>query len=454
MAKNIERKFKKLITALLAFLVKGLELALVGAFKGMLLAGKFLAPVGRRLFRYFFLPLYGYHLTVRRRVAEKARNRLEAVILAIANKYTIYFVVSIIAFGVISSNLQAASRGDNYGQSALVYKVIGLDNSEYVEDKAEQSRDYKVYSYQGDGNQVQASLYTEAQRQEEESYYAQNTSALAMGTDSGSLSKPDIIDTSDAKAGSKAVRDYVVAEGDTISRIAAKFGVSVNTILWANNLAATSYIRSGQQLKIPPTSGVLHTVVRGDTLSKLAQTYDASADTIAAYNNIDEKGLIIGQTVMVPGGRVIYTAKPRTAVASSGNTGTQTYKPTGSIASTGKMMWPSACQRISQYYRGWLHTGVDIACPSGTWLKAADSGVVTRVQYGRTGYGYNVMIDHGGGTQTLYAHMSRIDVKVGQTVAKGQQIGLEGSTGRSTGPHLHFEVRRNGATVNPLGYIR
>jgi murein DD-endopeptidase MepM/ murein hydrolase activator NlpD len=241
--------------------------------------------------------------------------------------------------------------------------------------------------------------------------------------------------------------------------VANSFGVSVNTILWANNLAFTSYIREGQKLIIPPTTGVLHKVAKGDTVSRIARLYSATEEAINSYNELEDGGLKAGETIIVPGGRIIYTPKPsQSGTAYSNQTGrSSSVKVNDSdipVSSGGRMAWPSACQRISQYYRGWLHTGVDIACPWGTSVRAAESGVVTRVQYGKTGYGYNVIISHGGGKETLYGHLSKIMVSAGDRVEKGQIIANEGSTGRSTGPHLHFEIRINGSRVNPLSYIR
>ena len=377
--------------------------------------------------------------------------------LAIANKYTIYFVIFFITASVLIGNISPATSGEDYGQDALIYKVLSINNNDFIEDTYNPANDSKVFSYLGESLRVESDLFTESQREEEDVYNEQYQNELAMDIGGSNLTKPDLVGTQEAKIGSKSIKEYVVAEGDSIGKIATKFNISINTILWANNLAATSYIKPNQKLVIPPISGVLHKIAKGDTVAKIASKYDASQNTILSYNNLEEKGLIAGQTIMVPGGRVIYTAKPRSTVASSGSkSGTQTYKVDDSTitSSGGKMLWPSSCQRISQYFRGWLHTGVDIACPSGTSIKAAEGGVVSRVQYGRTGYGYNVIINHGNGKQTLYGHMSRIDVEAGDKVAKGQQIGLEGSTGRSTGPHLHFEVRINGSTVNPLSYIR
>ena len=453
MAKNINPKIKRLITGLLAFLVRAIEAIFKAIAVIALFIGKGLAPVNKVFLKLLVLPTYGRYLILKSRVGKKTKNFLEKILLAIANNYTIYLIIFIVVIFVLVGNLRPTTNKEEYGQNALIYKIIGIENTEFIEDTYTPADESQVYSYMGENSQVESDLFTESQRATQESDDQNNN--IAMNPDGSSLSKPDMIDTAEAKIGSKSIREYVVGEGDTISKIASKFSISVNTILWANNLAATSYIKAGQKLTIPPVSGVLHKIVRGDTAAKVATKYDASADTIISFNDLDEKGLIAGQTIMVPGGRVIYTAKPRTSVAqSSGRTGTQTYNAGNNIASTGKMLWPSSCQRISQYFRGWLHTGIDIACPIGTSVKAADSGVVVRVQYGRTGYGYNVIISHGGGKQTLYGHLSRIDVEAGETVEKGEQIGLEGSTGRSTGPHLHFEVRINGSTVNPLSYIR
>ena len=210
----------------------------------------------------------------------------------------------------------------------------------------------------------------------------------------------------------------------------------------------TGYIKPRQKLTIPPVTGVLHKVKKGDTVDSLAKKYDAEEKDIKTFNTLGDS-LAVGETVMIPNGRIIYTQTPRNYVRS-----TEGAYETPVVASGGKMYYPNSCRKISQYYRGWIHTGVDMNCPWGSAIRAADSGVVTRVQYLRYGYGYNVIIDHGGGKQTLYGHLSQINVSKGQSVSKGQVIALEGSTGRSTGPHLHFEVIINGSRVNPLNYIR
>ena len=127
---------------------------------------------------------------------------------------------------------------------------------------------------------------------------------------------------------------------------------------------------------------------------------------------------------------------------------------TGKVTGTGNMLWPTTARVITQYFT-WRHHGLDIGLPKGQPIYAVDAGTVIKSQCGwNGGYGCHIIIDHGNGIKTLYGHSSRLDVTVGDAVARGQTIGLVGSTGKSTGSHIHLEVRVNGKAVNPLGYIK
>ena len=239
------------------------------------------------------------------------------------------------------------------------------------------------------------------------------------------------------------IETYIVQKGDTVSSIANQFGISINTILWSNNLTARSFLREGQKLTILPTTGVTHTVKKGDTISSIASKYKGSAEQILAFNNL-ATGLQVGQVIIVPDGRIPPPppppARPRTPA----------FVPQ---AIPGKMFWPVGNRRITQYY--WLrHPALDIGTPVGTPVYAAEAGIVEFVKFGRTGYGYQLMINHGGGIRTRYAHNSQILVKAGEQVQKGQVVSFSGNTGRSTGPHLHFEIFIGSRRVNPLQYIR
>lgn len=258
-----------------------------------------------------------------------------------------------------------------------------------------------------------------------------------------------------------AVIRYVVRRGDTISGIAGAFGLTMNTILWANNLKLTSPLKPGQQLTILPASGVLHKVARGQTLGKIAALYSVNADQIAMTNGLDvNQRLSAGRQLIIPGGTPLPTASAPTQVAGNwrrqptGNQSAFTNVKGPSVAATGEgFLWPNACHVITQYF-SWRHSGVDIACPFGSPIHAAADGVVEKAGWNTGGYGNMILIDHAGGYKTRYGHLSQIAVQVGETVSQGEYIGAEGSTGHSTGPHLHFEVIINGAVYNPLNYIR
>lgn len=242
---------------------------------------------------------------------------------------------------------------------------------------------------------------------------------------------------------------YTVQPGDNASSIADQFGISVETILWNNgNLEDNpDYLDLGDVLIILPVSGVYHTVAEGDTLESIAEQYKAKVEDVIGFegNHLEEPyTLEVGQKVTVPGGRKPY--KVRHVVAWDGPI------PEGAQRGSGVFGWPMSGW-ISQPYHEY-HPAVDIAGPEGTPIKAADSGYVAVVGRNDTGYGRYLLIDHGNGFQTLYAHFSVIAVDVGQSVAKGQTIGLCGSTGKSTGPHVHFEIKLNGVRRNPLLYLK
>ncbi len=252
---------------------------------------------------------------------------------------------------------------------------------------------------------------------------------------------------------------YTVQKGDAVSTIAQRFGVTINTILWANNLGAYTLIRPGDVLTILPESGILHTVKSGDTISRIARTYDVEEDKILTSNQLASV-LKIGDQLMIPGGRkIIVAAAPKPAPVQSNTTGIGIIRdlvkaPDApiTVSSDDKMAWPTEGNRITQYF-SWRHTGLDIANKTGTPLYAAEAGTVESAGW-NNGYGYNVVIDHGGGKKTRYAHASKMFVKAGDSVSRGENIAAMGSTGWSTGPHIHFEVIINGTKQNPLNYIK
>lgn len=244
---------------------------------------------------------------------------------------------------------------------------------------------------------------------------------------------------------------YTVQKGDTISTIAEKFGISTNTIKWQNNL--TSDILSvGDSLEILPVTGIAYKVQSGDSVYTIAKKFDTEAQKIVDFPfndfaNPETFSLVSGQILVVPDGvkpseqpfirKQIFIAQGPSSVSSAGFT------------------WPMR-GGISQF-ASWYHMGLDITNPTGTPVVAAQDGVVSQISsgYWDGGYGTNIYIDGGNGYKTHYAHMSSIVVNVGDRVSAGKTvIGYSGSSGRSTGPHLHFEVIRNGVLVNPLPYLQ
>lgn len=256
---------------------------------------------------------------------------------------------------------------------------------------------------------------------------------------------------------------YTVSLGDSVFGIAQKFSISPETVLWANYEQLRDNpdsLSPGMELNIPPVNGVYYQWEDGDTLEGVAEKFKAESTDILSFsgNKLDLTNPVIepGQWVMVPEGEREFQQwiVPQIARENSGVSRT-VYGPgacegnySGAYG-TGFFSWPTASHYLSgnDYWSG--HLGIDIAGGLGDGIFAADSGVVVFAGWSTTGYGYMVMIDHGNGYLTLYAHMSQVSTYCGASVYQGGYIGAVGSTGNSTGPHLHFEVRYMGGFVNP-----
>lgn len=233
---------------------------------------------------------------------------------------------------------------------------------------------------------------------------------------------------------------YVVRPGDTLSEIADMFGVSINTIIWANDLKSSRDVHPGDTLIILPISGVERTIVKGDTLKSIAKKYGADAEEIAQYNGLDPaEALEVGSTIIIPGGEIAPAAPSPNGSARKNIR--EPYLGGGGAAQPGYYGNLLQGGIITQKLHGW--NGIDIGAARGTPIHAAADGVaiIMRNSGWNGGYGNYVVIAHENGTQTLYSHMKSAIVSSGQSVSSGQTIGYVGSTGLSTGPHLHFEVR-------------
>lgn len=243
---------------------------------------------------------------------------------------------------------------------------------------------------------------------------------------------------------------YPVQPGDNPTTIAQKFGLDLSTIIWANGTleANPELLSVGQTLLIPALDGVLHTVKAGDTLNSLATLYKVDASLIAWFpgNHLPnaDAPLQVGQLLMVPGGRKPYVAPPP-APAPPPRAAQQ------STSNRGYFVWPTG-GRISQASHAY-HIALDIAAPMNTPIYASASGTIVYAGWDDSGYGYTILIDHGNRWRTRYAHLSGMYFETGDWVNQGELIALMGSTGRSTGPHLHFEIMYNGWRYNPYDYL-
>ena len=263
-----------------------------------------------------------------------------------------------------------------------------------------------------------------------------------------------------------SVITYTVQPGDTIYGIAQKFGLTPDTIYWANSDTLHDnphLLWPDMVLNILPVNGVYHTVSEGETVASIAEKYGVDPSALYnEWNDLEEgKPLQAGMHLVIPGGKREYVPwqLPRysdlrgAAAAGSGVCAL----PSVGLTGRGWFAWPTDSHRIS----GWVfhdprnppHGGIDIGLHTGDPVYAADNGVVAYAGWNDWGYGYLVVLDHGNGYQTYYAHLSAIWVVCGQSVQWGTPIGAGGSTGRSTGPHLHFEIRYQGIPQDPFLYL-
>lgn len=249
---------------------------------------------------------------------------------------------------------------------------------------------------------------------------------------------------------------YTVHPGDTLQQVADMYGVTVSTILWANNMNKGDVLHQGQVIVILPISGLKYTVKKGDTLASIAKAYKADADEITRFNDLNAGAVLTaGDEIIIPNGEITET------VPAPSNNGKKTGSSSGGTSTTkknGRFVAPGDTAAHMSDPNGYFirpisggvrtqgihgNNGVDLASSYGTSIMAAASGqvVISRMGGWNGGYGNYIVIQHSNGTQTLYGHLSQTLVSVGDSVSQGQVIGRMGSTGDSTGVHLHFEVR-------------
>ncbi len=267
---------------------------------------------------------------------------------------------------------------------------------------------------------------------------------------------------------------HIVSNGETLSSIAGKYSINVETIMWQNGIANPNSLKIGQELAIPPADGVYHKVKNGETLSQIAGNYSIDSNLIAKQNDLaDGAVLSLGQDLFIPGAKGVVPVAETPANTAPANRNTiartdsgarttsvvkQNLEGSTAAPAAGKtMIWPTS-GKVTQGYKGG-HAALDIAKYPGGPIWASCSGTVAKASSGTYGggYGNHVIVDCGNGIKTLYAHMEYLSVTIGQSVSQGQVLGKMGKTGRVygvTGVHLHFEVWKNGVKVSPWNYLQ
>lgn len=430
--------------------------------------------------RFIFLPAYKISTVVRLRLGKFAASISGVAFVFISNRYIFHTIVAAIGLVTIATQFETKNATAlDAGSRSLLYAIVSDGRETLIEE------DVTPESLARDSHYLGAETI-EALPSVDFDYGDIHDEPIADLTVPGSIAAipgselPG--DPSEVVPTRTKTETYAVESGDTLSTIARRFGVNVGTILWANNLTIRSTIRPGSTLKIPPVSGVLHTIKKGDTLQKIASLYKASPEKITEFNSLGENNaLTIGQVLVVPDGTPpeistpIAVRRPSTKnirpdvpIARIANKAIDVYqeitgkqdsreKPSdvddSNNTKTTKLLWPTRQRIINQYY-GWKHTGLDLEGDYVDPVYASADGVVEVSGWNSGGYGLQIVINHGNGTKTRYAHNSKMYVKVGDEVKRGQVIAMVGTTGRSTGTHLHYEVYINNKRVNPLPYIR
>ncbi len=403
--------------------------AVIGPFKN----------VGLFFVRWVALPAYRHSLLVRRYVQRVLLPAKHRVVYIISNRYTGHaFMVGIVC-AVVFVNLSARDvRAEDFGQKSLLYQMVATDENatlEVVEAGA-------PITTLGSDSSYLADAVVDARRHVDLDYL-EGLATTEVGEETPAASR--------AAPARDGIQVYVIQEGDSLGKIADAFGLNLSTILWSNGLSYNTTIRPGQEIKILPVDGVLYKVRSGDTISRIARNYSVDSQTILTHNQLASADrLSIGMELLLPGGEP--PSPVSTSRAGASITDLFTGPSRSASAPIDGWIWPTDWRVITQYFT-WRHTGIDIDGDYSTFSYASRGGVVIYSGW-RRGYGMTVEVDHGDGYVTRYAHNSKYFVSVGDVVSAGDKLAQTGSTGRSTGTHLHFEIIRNGRFQNPLDYVR
>jgi len=403
--------------------------------------------IAKFILKTLFVPMYKIYFAVKqwlKTIFSPAKNK---ILFPLVSKPAIHIIIIAIAIAVVVNNIGIReTKAEEFGQKTILASLVtDFEDIEIIE-KAITTTTKNTSYYKTAGvlavsdNPASGSGTLETRNNK-----------LITTEGHPALVNPGLASTTAGNRPREGIIYYTVEGGDTVSTIAEKFDVTTNTLLWENELGPRDYIKPGDKLTILPFSGVSHQIKKGDTIEKIAKKYSVDANTVLEYNLLaDASAIEIDQIILVPGGE--EPAPPAPKPSSSSSRYALFDVPPSAALSGANLQWPTSGQKISQYYR-WGHLAIDISGDYSSPVYASDNGRVELAGSNQRGYGLQVVINHGNGIKTRYAHESKIFVKVGDSVTRGQTIGMIGCTGWCSGPHVHYEVIVNGKKVNPLHYL-
>lgn len=401
-----------------------------------------IASTVKQVGRFFYLaslhtltPVYRIYRRIKRAVKRWLDGEKLTWLKPFSHRYILHSLTALITLVTLYSNLATPSiNTEGYGKGRLIVEVVGTDDYESELANLPALPDYILNDLKADAEEQDATP----------------RSFVSMGGEA--IYQPYLPTIESSVARRTKAEKYVVQNGDTLGGIASRFQIQLTTLLYSNGLTSRSLIQPGQSLVILPLDGLTHKIAKNETITSIANKYGVKGSDILAFNGIDDPSRVqVGQELVIPGGKPPATV-PKT-VAKKPTSKTPTKIPAAATNDEGlTLLWPTTDHHINQYY-GYRHTGLDIRGKIGHPIYASEDGVVLESRWAGS-YGKMVLIKHDNGLITRYAHHERNLVEVGERVTRGQTIALMGSTGRSTGPHLHYEVIADGTRVNPLSYTR
>lgn len=456
--------------------------------------GTLLGYVGRFLVRFLLLPIYTVFFLLNIRLERVVVSARGLFFFLFTNRYIFHAALLAVSVATIGAQLSTrTASASNSGQNSLLYTLVTQGQDESIEEPLYVETISGHTSYLGSETlQALPDIDFDYDDESVADLTIPGSVAVLPHIDEPTPTEPIEPTSAIAVEPRRGTETYTVRSGDTVATIAQRFGVNVGTVIWANNLSRSAAIKPGDALRIPATSGVLHVVKRGETLGQIANRYDVAVNAITQVN-AGLTTLTPGQEILVPGATPITVAVAPTASRTTATTQPTTRNTTAPavradiplstirnkavdvyqelksgendartkpedktetvVKAASKLLWPTDLRVVNQYY-GWRHTGLDIDGDYANAIYASADGVVEIAGWNNGGYGLMIFIDHGNGFKTRYAHASKMFVKAGDTVKRGQVIAMVGTTGRSTGTHLHYEVYVNGKRANPLTYAR